>query len=128
MQKAALSAFRGCSHLVCVAPTGSGKSRIYETFIDQHRPRAVLLGPLIALARQQADSLAALGVPVFGRFSLLKGTSCYPRHRESGVWILSPESLLRAGTVERLRRWRPELLVMDECHSCWDWGETFRPA
>jgi ATP-dependent DNA helicase RecQ len=115
-------------HLVCVAPTGAGKSRIYEEWIATQRPRTLLLGPLVALARQQAESLLARGIPVYGRAPTPRDPPRFPLHREFGAWILSPESLLRPGMLERIRRWRPEFLVMDECHSCWDWGESFRPA
>lgn len=126
-QKSALFALNENVHLVCQAPTGSGKSRIYEEWIATHRPRTLLLGPLLALARQQAQGLKDRGITVFGGAHLAERARA-PSRRERGVWILSPESLLHSGTWDRLKRWHPEFLVMDECHSCWDWGESFRPA
>jgi ATP-dependent DNA helicase RecQ len=123
-QKSAIELLEGGGNLVCVSPTGSGKSRIYEEILLRSRPRTLLFTPLLALARQQESSLREMGIPAFGKFS----AQARPRGRESGVWSLRPESLLHRGTWLRIRAWRPQFLVVDECHCCWDWGEAFRPA
>jgi ATP-dependent DNA helicase RecQ len=123
-QKRAIQLLEEGTHLVCISPTGSGKSRIYEEIALKLGPRTLLFAPLLALARQQERSLGERGIRTFGKFS----EQARPRRRESGVWSLRPESLLHPQTRLRIEAWKPQFLVVDECHCCWDWGESFRPA
>src|SRR3954471_14037463 len=86
-QRSALKLLERSGHVVCIAPTGSGKSRIYEELLAREGPRMLLFSPLVALARQQERSLTDRGIAVFG--SGLNRSR--PRRGESGVWSLRPE-------------------------------------
>ena len=59
-QVEALKAIRAKSHVICVAPTGSGKSLIYEKLATENRKKLLLVTPLVALARQQQRNLEDL--------------------------------------------------------------------
>ncbi len=113
------------SHVICVAPTGSGKSLIYETAAQSPKRRTVLISPLIALARQQFQNLSNLSAPVTLSAG---GSSQGPPQCQSGIWIISPEILHFESKQTLLRNWNPNLLVVDECHCLWEWGDHFRPA
>jgi ATP-dependent DNA helicase RecQ len=122
-QKEAIDALSRPGHVICVAPTGSGKSLIYETLARKHR--IALVTPLVALARQQHSKLLQAGIPTW------LGAGPEPENpspSKSGVWILSPERLAQPPTIERLKKWNASLLTVDECHCLWDWGERFRPS
>ncbi|MFZ9594817.1 MAG: DEAD/DEAH box helicase [Bdellovibrionia bacterium] len=126
------------SHVLCVAPTGSGKSLIYETAAQSASLRVLLITPLVALAHQQLQSLRAKNISAhFGRN---RAQEILGRKR-SGVWILSPESLHLHSARQKhppssfsvqkpspVDWWKPEMLVVDECHCIWEWGQEFRPA
>lgn len=111
---------RPSSHLLCIAPTGSGKSLIYEQRTAVPGTRTLLISPLVALARQQASRLKASGIAV-SHSGETPGSG-------TAAWIVSPETLTRFQVPSLLERWRPNFLVVDECHCLWDWGEEFRPA
>jgi ATP-dependent DNA helicase RecQ len=122
-QKKALQilAASNSAHVVCTAPTGSGKSLIFETLARKKGTTTLILSPLRALIRQQEARLESLGIELMPRPHPVRLGD------RARAWITTPESLTSA-----IRRgYRPgtdTLLVIDECHCIEEWGGSFRPA
>ena len=111
------------AHTLLVAPTGSGKSLIFQKYLLEHPSlRTILVSPLNALARQHAQKLKALGLKV----SLGVGNACEGPPSGPGVWIVNPEKL-KAHENLGLKSWGANFLIVDEAHCIWEWGEGFRP-
>lgn len=110
----ALETLRNPHHLLCVAPTGSGKSRIFDEHLLRSKDRGLLITPLKALERQHASRLESLGLTVSDRVDT-------PAAR---VTLMNPEQLARHALGSR-SHW--DFLIVDECHTIWEWGRAFRP-
>lgn len=115
-QQEALRSLKSQDHTLVVAPTGSGKSLIFQQFIAerQDRIRALVVAPLNALIRQHRMGLRERGIHVDPK-------------QGPGVRICSPERILGRAARE-IREWQPNFLVVDEAHCIGEWGEGFRPA
>lgn len=107
-QSEALSALARHPHVLAIAPPGSGKSRIFQEFLVKNRHAvAWIVTPLVALGRQHQRDLTRLGL-------------------DKRSEILSPEAMARPDFRPGIQN--PDLLVVDECHCLWEWGDRFRPA
>jgi ATP-dependent DNA helicase RecQ len=132
LQRQAVDAVVAGQDALVLMPTGGGKSVCYQVPALVRHGTALVISPLIALMDDQIAALRQLGVSAGALHSELEPGEA---SRVSGLLdsgrldllYVSPERLLSAGTLERLRRRDLALIAIDEAHCVSAWGREFRP-
>ncbi len=129
-------------HSVVIMPTGMGKSVCYQIpailLAGQDQPDAagrgltLVISPLIALMKDQVDSLRARKIAAAYINSSLIRAEREQRYEAVGrgeydLLYVVPERFRKPEFVDVIRQRRVDLLAVDEAHCISEWGHDFRP-